>query len=297
MDAEETQQKRRSRKDRMREILLENLLIILMIIAVIVGICLGIGMRSIWTPYDKRKLHYLRFPGDLLMNMLKMLILPLIISSLISSLAFLDAKASGRMGLRAVVYYMLTTFFAVILGIIMVLAISPGTKGSSISKSGSAKESEPLDALFDLIRYRQYKLISRKIDLYLLRPISWSLFLLCFFRGWGVVFIKECFEVNSRLSSTGYTKWTLFRETIQINEFHVFNVHVFILYLLKTFKPLSRNWKLWKNITCKTSDVSAACRHFSLLYMYIKVFTFLSLHEDRFYMSIFHLDLIMNILC
>ncbi|XP_063402159.1 excitatory amino acid transporter 3-like isoform X1 [Mytilus trossulus] len=148
----EPEQKVPNRKGRVKKIILDNLLIILMIIAVAIGIGLGIGLREIWSPNEKRKLHYLRFPGDLLMNMLKMLILPLIISSLVSSLAFLDAKASGRMGLRAVVYYMLTTLFAVILGIIMVLAISPGTKGSTIDKSGAAKKSEPLDALFDLIR-------------------------------------------------------------------------------------------------------------------------------------------------
>lgn len=148
----EPEQKVPNRKGRVKAIILDNLLIILMILAVAIGIGLGIGLREIWSPNEKRKLHYLRFPGDLLMNMLKMLILPLIISSLVSSLAFLDAKASGRMGLRAVVYYMLTTLFAVILGIIMVLAISPGTKGSTIDKSGAAKKSEPLDALFDLIR-------------------------------------------------------------------------------------------------------------------------------------------------
>lgn len=153
MMAGDTENRTMSKKERFRKVLIENLLIVMMIVAVAIGIGLGIGLREIWSPHDKRKLHYLRFPGDLLMNMLKMLILPLIISSLISSLAFLDAKASGRMGIRAIVYYMLTTLSAVILGIIMVLAISPGTKGDgNINKSGTAKNSEPLDALFDLVR-------------------------------------------------------------------------------------------------------------------------------------------------
>lgn len=125
----------------------------MMIMAVVVGIVLGISLRKIWSPNEKRKLHFLRFPGDLLMNMLKMLILPLIISSMISSLAFLDAKSSGRIGVRAIVYYMVTTFMAVVLGIILVLAISPGTKGDrNIDKSGAAKHSNALDALFDLVR-------------------------------------------------------------------------------------------------------------------------------------------------
>lgn len=131
-----------------------NLLIILMIIAVIVGLGLGFGLRGVWTPYETRKIFYLRFPGDLLMNMLKMLILPLIVSSLITAMGSLDTNASGRMGLRTVVYYMTTTFSAVILGIVLVVTIQPGHKGSkNITKAGSPKEAEPLDALFDLIRY------------------------------------------------------------------------------------------------------------------------------------------------
>ncbi|XP_033737389.1 excitatory amino acid transporter 3-like [Pecten maximus] len=134
------------------KVILDNLLIILMIIAVIIGVVLGLGLRDIWEPYDKRKIFFLKFPGDLLMNMLKMLILPLIVSSLISSLATLDSRASGKMGLRAVVYYLSTTFAAVVLGIILVVSIQPGKKGSRIDKSGAAKKAHPIDSLLDLIR-------------------------------------------------------------------------------------------------------------------------------------------------
>lgn len=131
-----------------------NLIIILMVIALIIGVVVGLTVRTVdgWEYWQKRKIFYLRFPGDLLMNMLKMLILPLIVSSIISSLASLNAKASGRMGLRAVVYYMTTTFAAVIMGIVLVLIIKPGEKGGEISRSGSSKEQEPIEALFDLIR-------------------------------------------------------------------------------------------------------------------------------------------------
>lgn len=139
--------------DKIVKVLKSNLLIILMIIAVILGLGLGIGLRDIWSPYETRKIFYLRFPGDLLMNMLKMLILPLIVSSLITAMGSLDTNASGRMGLRTVVYYMTTTFAAVILGIILVVTIQPGNKGEkNITKAGAPKEAEPLDALFDLIR-------------------------------------------------------------------------------------------------------------------------------------------------
>lgn len=141
-------------KSKIKKVLIDNLLIILMIVAVIAGLGLGIGLRDVWSPNEKRKLHYLRFPGDLLMNMLRMMIIPLIVSSLISSLAFLDAKSSGKMGGRAIVYYVTTTLCAVIIGIVLTVTIRPGDRGvQHIDKSGSSKNAEPLDALFDLIRY------------------------------------------------------------------------------------------------------------------------------------------------
>ena len=52
-------------------------------------------------------------------------------------------------------YYLTTTFAAVVLGIVLVLMISPGTKGGSINRTGAPKEQEPLEALLDLIRYKE----------------------------------------------------------------------------------------------------------------------------------------------
>ncbi|XP_069126790.1 excitatory amino acid transporter 3-like [Argopecten irradians] len=152
MARDDSMQEERTWTQKIGKLLRQNLLIILMVIAVIIGVCLGLGLRDIWEPHEKRKIFFLKFPGDLLMNVLKMLILPLVVSSLVSSLATLDSRASRKMGLRAVVYYLSTTFAAVVLGIILVLVIQPGTRGSTINKSGAAKKSHPIDSLMDLIR-------------------------------------------------------------------------------------------------------------------------------------------------
>uniref|UniRef100_A0A672G9I9 Amino acid transporter n=1 Tax=Salarias fasciatus TaxID=181472 RepID=A0A672G9I9_SALFA len=96
---------------------------------------------------------YFQFPGELLMRMLKMLILPLVVSSLMSGLAALDAKCSSRLGLITVSYYLWTTFVAVIVGIIMVSIIHPG---GAAQKEDSEDSGKPImssaDALLDLIR-------------------------------------------------------------------------------------------------------------------------------------------------
>ena len=44
-----------------------------------------------------------------------------------SGVASLDQSVSGKLGLRTVVYYMSTTFIAVVLGIVLVVTIQPGT--------------------------------------------------------------------------------------------------------------------------------------------------------------------------
>lgn len=76
------------------------------------------------------------------------------ISTLYSSgMAALDSKASGKMGMRAVIYYMSTTFIAVFVGIIVVLIIHPG-KGSKeeFGKQQTIEQVSPADAFLDLIR-------------------------------------------------------------------------------------------------------------------------------------------------
>lgn len=75
----------------------------------------------------------------------------------LSGLAGLDARSSGRMGSRAMVYYMTTTVIAAILGVILVLGIHPGNPklrggGSSSSSAPKNPEVSSLDAFLDLIR-------------------------------------------------------------------------------------------------------------------------------------------------
>ncbi|XP_046361676.2 excitatory amino acid transporter 3-like [Haliotis rufescens] len=137
---------------RILRIFRKNLLIFLLILALCLGVGIGAALRTVEPKFDYRQLMYLKFPGDLLMNMLKMLILPLIVSSLISGLASLDTRSSGKMGGLAVAYYLITTFAAVVLGIILVVSIGPGYKGGDAKRSGSSKIVNTADTFLDLLR-------------------------------------------------------------------------------------------------------------------------------------------------
>uniref|UniRef100_S4RZS9 Amino acid transporter n=1 Tax=Petromyzon marinus TaxID=7757 RepID=S4RZS9_PETMA len=120
---------------------------------VIMGVLLGVVFRRAGQ-LQPNTILIISFPGEILMRMLKMLILPLIISSLITGLSGLDAQSSGRMGCRALVYYMATSVTAAILGIVLVLAIHPGDPSLKPDK-GHEEELQAVssfDAILDLIR-------------------------------------------------------------------------------------------------------------------------------------------------
>ncbi|XP_036807310.1 excitatory amino acid transporter 5-like [Oncorhynchus mykiss] len=128
-----------------------NGLLTLSVIAVVSGCVLGFSLRS-FNLSTQAKIYF-SFPGELLMRMLKMLILPLITSSLMSGLSAMDTKASGRLGVLTITYYLWTTFIAVIVGIILVLVIHPGTGTEKDGhRGGSGPVMTSADALLDLIR-------------------------------------------------------------------------------------------------------------------------------------------------
>ncbi|XP_039392600.1 excitatory amino acid transporter 2 isoform X4 [Mauremys reevesii] len=72
----------------------------------------------------------------------------------LQGLSGLDAKASGRLGTRAMVYYMSTTIIAAVLGVILVLAIHPGNPKlkKQLGEGKKNDEVSSLDAFLDLIR-------------------------------------------------------------------------------------------------------------------------------------------------
>ncbi|XP_057314300.1 excitatory amino acid transporter 2-like isoform X2 [Hydractinia symbiolongicarpus] len=92
----------------------------------LIGILINEPIQKLEQPDRYTAITIIGFPGELLIRMLKLLILPLITCSLIVGLANLDSRVSGKIGGRAIVYYLSTTCMAAILGLVLVSAIKPG---------------------------------------------------------------------------------------------------------------------------------------------------------------------------
>ncbi|KRY79218.1 putative sodium-dependent excitatory amino acid transporter glt-4, partial [Trichinella pseudospiralis] len=135
----------------------DKLLLLFTVIACVLGLVLGICLRGRSPAFTPRELMYLRFPGELFLRMLQMLILPLIVSSIVSSIAQLNSKTAGELGLYTVLYYFTTTVLAVIEGIVLVMTIRPGDWSTDVNIADDAPEAAPclsnaVDTILDLIR-------------------------------------------------------------------------------------------------------------------------------------------------
>ncbi len=71
--------------------------------------------------------------GDLFLKLLKMVIIPLIVSSIITGIAGIGSPENlGRLGLKTIGFYMVTSLLAILLGLFLVNVIQPGT-GADLS--------------------------------------------------------------------------------------------------------------------------------------------------------------------
>jgi len=90
-------------------------ILIALLIAVIYGMLL--------TDY----VNYVTWMGELFLRALRMIIVPLILTSIVSGVANIgDAHNLGRLGLKTFAYYISTSFFAILTGLILVNVIQPG---------------------------------------------------------------------------------------------------------------------------------------------------------------------------
>jgi len=131
----------------------DNLLTVATLVGVLAGLGLGLGIKAASTDnWTAREANYVGYPGKLFLNMLKCMIIPLIVPSLIAAIGQLDLRTSGKVGSRAVLYYMSTTVLAVILGVTLTVTIRPGIgSDEKVEKAGSSRNTTSVDTLMDLL--------------------------------------------------------------------------------------------------------------------------------------------------
>lgn len=130
-------------------------------ISVILGVITGCIIRATSSSqWHQRDIMYLNFIGEIFMRMLKCLILPLMASSIMTAIGSLDLRLSKKIGVRAVAFYLTTTFLSVVLGIVLTVSIQLGVNRGDTSNKTSDDHvahnkkhvSTTVDTLLDLLR-------------------------------------------------------------------------------------------------------------------------------------------------
>ncbi len=100
--------------------------------------------------------------GDIFLRALKMLIIPLILSSLISGITNIGSGSSlGRLGLKTFGYYVMTSLFAIVTGLFLVNLFKPGV-GADLNLSATVegleeKQRSFRDILIDIVPENIFK--------------------------------------------------------------------------------------------------------------------------------------------
>ncbi|ABY94789.1 dicarboxylate/amino acid:cation symporter [Thermoanaerobacter sp. CM-CNRG TB177] len=117
-------------------------------IALIVGVFVGLLL----TPAPDVASTYIKPFGELFLNLIRMMVVPLVLSSLIVGTASLgDVKKLGRIGAKTIAYYLLTTALAITIGIILANIIKPGTGITLPVEEVEIKGEPPLITPADLV--------------------------------------------------------------------------------------------------------------------------------------------------
>ena len=121
------------------------------------------------------------------LNLIKMVVAPLVLATIVSGLAHMnDSAAVGRIGFRAIVWFIIASFISITLGLLMVNLFQPGVGVALTASAQSIGEVKKLD-MFEFVEHVFPKnIIQAMADNNVLQILVFSLF-----AGIGITAIGE----------------------------------------------------------------------------------------------------------
>ncbi len=131
-----------------------------LLIRILLGLVLGAVAGLLFGP----KVAWVSPFGDIFVRLLKMIVMPVVMFTLIVGAASIHPARLGRVGVKALVFYMVTTAFAVALGLVMGNIFQPGQGMELVgTASGFGKElTRPslVDTLINVVPKNPFNAIS-----------------------------------------------------------------------------------------------------------------------------------------
>lgn len=108
---------------------------------IVIGLVLGVAIGALLNHFSAEKAWWisnvLQPAGDIFIRLIKMIVVPIVISSLIVGIAGVgDAKKLGSIGLKTIVYFEVVTTIAIVVGLVLANLFHPGA-GIDMSTLGT----------------------------------------------------------------------------------------------------------------------------------------------------------------
>ncbi|MDE2434893.1 MAG: dicarboxylate/amino acid:cation symporter [Sphingomonadales bacterium] len=123
-----------------------------MVLGIVVGYLVNQNLLSgvMTTEHWARSFEVL---STVFLNLIKMLVAPLVLATIVSGLAHMnDSAAVGRIGFRAITWFILASFISISLGLLMVNLFQPGVGVDLTASAKSIGEVKKLD-LFEFVEH------------------------------------------------------------------------------------------------------------------------------------------------
>lgn len=105
-------------------------------------ILISLALAILFGFFFPQQVEYIKWMGDLFLRGLKMIIVPLILTSIVTGVANIgDAQGLGKLGMKTIIYYVSTSLFAILAGLTLVNFFQPGV-GADL---GFSKQVEGMD--------------------------------------------------------------------------------------------------------------------------------------------------------
>ncbi|MDK9711704.1 dicarboxylate/amino acid:cation symporter [Acidaminobacter sp.] len=203
---------------------------------VFIGFGLGILLGVIF----KEKILIIKPLGDLFLRLIKMIVVPLIFFSIVSGVASMgDVKKLQRVGSKTLLYYLVTTGIAGLIGLFAAKLIKPGANFSmALIQTGNVEVKEAPKLLDTLLNMVPTNPVQALVDGNLIQIIVFSIFfgIAITFVGSKAKPVKDFFESATEI---------MYKVTNFVMEFSPIGVTALIAtsvgeYGLKIFGPLGK---------------------------------------------------------
>ncbi len=177
-----------------------------LLIRILIGLILG----AIVGIFAGESILWVNPLGSLFVNSLKMIVMPVIVASLVVGAASINPAELGRVGVKIIIFYMITSAFAVAMGLLMGNIFKPGAGlalGSAADAAGRVlKQPKFIDTLIAIIPKNPFGAIASGAVL----P---TIFFAIIF-GIGVSYLKA--SSDERLKKSGETLFMVFDASAEV---------------------------------------------------------------------------------